>query len=51
MPTAHRAQGSCEWEVPSGSPIYSPAAIADDGTIILGTGEGFVFAITDGTAR
>lgn len=51
MPAAHRAQTSCEWEVPSGSPIYSPAAIADDGTILLGTGEGFVFAITDGTGR
>lgn len=51
LPPAHRAQGSCEWEVPSGSPLFSPPAIADDGTIFIGTGEGFVFAIADGQTR
>jgi outer membrane protein assembly factor BamB len=53
LPSSHRAQSSasCEWEVPSGSPIFSPPAIADDGMIILGTGEGFVFGIAEGAAR
>jgi outer membrane protein assembly factor BamB len=46
LPSAHRAQGErCEWEVPSGSPLYSPPAIADDGTILIGSGQGFLFAI------
>jgi outer membrane protein assembly factor BamB len=36
---------SCTWDVPSGAPLYSPPAIADDGTVIVGSGEGFVYAI------
>jgi outer membrane protein assembly factor BamB len=51
LPAAHRAQSSCEWEVPSGSPLFAPPAIADDGTVVIGTGEGFVFAIADERAR
>ncbi|NUQ79720.1 MAG: PQQ-binding-like beta-propeller repeat protein, partial [Polyangiaceae bacterium] len=51
LPGTHRAQRSCEWEVPSGSPIFSPPAVADDGMLIVGTGEGFVFGIADGSAR
>jgi len=51
LPSSHRAQQACDWEVPSGSPIFSPPAIADDGMIILGTGEGFVFGIVEGAAR
>lgn len=46
LPSGHRS-GGCAWDVPSGSPLYSPPAIAADGTIIVGTGEGFVFAIVD----
>lgn len=37
--------GSCDWEVAGGSSIYSSLALANDGTIIAGTGEGFVYAI------
>jgi outer membrane protein assembly factor BamB len=51
LPSALRSPGACEWEVPAGSPIFSPPAIAEDGMIILGTGEGFVFGIADGTAK
>ena len=40
---------SCAWDVPSGAPLYSPPAIAEDGTVIVGSGEGFVYAI--GEAR
>lgn len=36
---------SCAWDVPSGGSLYSPPAIADDGTVIVGSGEGFVYAI------
>jgi len=35
---------SCEWENPDGA-IYAPAAIAEDGRLFVGTGEGFLFAI------
>jgi outer membrane protein assembly factor BamB len=41
--------GTCVWDVPSGAPLYSPPAIAEDGTVIVGSGEGFVYAI--GEAR
>ena len=40
---------TCEWDVPAGAPLYSPPAIAEDGTVIVGSGEGFVYAI--GEAR
>ncbi len=47
---AHNAAlASCAWDVPSGTPLYSPPAIAEDGTVIVGSGEGFVYAI--GEAR
>jgi outer membrane protein assembly factor BamB len=39
---------SCAWDVPSGAPLYSPPAIAEDGTVIVGSGEGFVYAIGGG---
>jgi outer membrane protein assembly factor BamB len=50
LPSAHRS-GGCSWEVPSGSALFSPPAIAANGTIIIGSGEGFVFAIADATRR
>lgn len=40
---------SCEWEVPSGAPLYAPPAIAEDGTVLVGSGEGILYAI--GEAR
>jgi outer membrane protein assembly factor BamB len=43
-----KAVGShCEWDVPSGSPLYSPVAIAPDGTVIAGNGAGTLFAIEE----
>jgi outer membrane protein assembly factor BamB len=36
---------ACNWEVAGGSSIYASLALASDGTIIAGTGEGFVYAI------
>ncbi|MCB9583665.1 MAG: PQQ-binding-like beta-propeller repeat protein [Polyangiaceae bacterium] len=43
---AQRAAGSgCEWDVPSGFPLYSPAAVAEDGTLFVGSGEGWLYAI------
>ncbi|MEP7120538.1 MAG: PQQ-binding-like beta-propeller repeat protein [Byssovorax sp.] len=48
-PSGGGAIASCTWDVPSGAPLYSPPAIADDGTVIVGSGEGFVYAI--GEAR
>ena len=43
------AQTSCEWEVPAGAPLYAPPAIAEDGTVLIGSGEGILYAI--GEAR
>ena len=37
----------CEWDVPAGSAAYSPAAIAGDGALLVGTHEGFLYAIED----
>ena len=33
--------------IPTGHPAYSPLAIADDGTLLAGTHEGFLYAIRD----
>lgn len=35
---------SCDWENPDGA-IYAPAAIAEDGRLFVGTGEGVLYAI------
>jgi len=37
--------GACEWDVPSGSPLYAPVAIAPDGTVLVGNGAGTLFAL------
>lgn len=37
----------CEWEPSPGSPIYASPAIAEDGTIVVGTGEGWLYAISE----
>jgi outer membrane protein assembly factor BamB len=47
---AGRSSG-CEWEVQAGHSIYSPAAVAPDGTLLVGTAEGFLYAITDDPPR
>ncbi len=39
------AQTSCEWEVPAGAPLYAPPAIAENGTVLIGSGEGILYAI------
>jgi outer membrane protein assembly factor BamB len=49
LPGALGAQTSCEWDVPVGAPLYAPPAIAADGTVIVGSGEGFLYAV--GEAR
>ncbi len=47
LPAALANQKGCAWSVPTGSPLYAPAAIADDGTLLVGSGEGRLFAIVD----
>ncbi len=43
-----RASTSCEWEPPSGTfALFSPAAVAPDGTLLVGSNEGFLYAIRD----
>jgi outer membrane protein assembly factor BamB len=44
-PAALQGNGSCEWDVPTGHALYSPVAIADDGTLLVGSSEGFLYAI------
>jgi outer membrane protein assembly factor BamB len=39
--------GGCSWEVSSGSPLYAPPAIGSDGTVFVGSGEGFLYAIEE----
>ena len=47
VPPEISAMQGCEWDVPVGSAAYSPAAIAGDGTLLVGTHEGFLYAIDD----
>ncbi len=44
-PSFPKAKYGCEWQVPVGNPIYSPVAVANDGTILVGSGEGFLYAL------
>ena len=37
----------CRWEVTSGHSLYSPPAIARDGTILQGSSEGYLYAIEE----
>jgi eukaryotic-like serine/threonine-protein kinase len=37
----------CEWQVPSGDSLYAPIAIAEDGTLLVGSGEGYLYALTN----
>jgi outer membrane protein assembly factor BamB len=39
-----RMQG-CEWDVPSGHAAYSPVTVASNGTVLVGTSEGYLYAI------
>lgn len=44
-PPALGTGATCEWDVPTGHALYSPVAIADDGTVLVGSSEGFLYAI------
>lgn len=44
-PSFPKAKYGCEWKVPVGNPIYSPVAVANNGTILVGSGEGFLYAL------
>ena len=39
--------GGCDWEAP-GHALYSPAAIAPNGTLLVGSEEGLLYAVVDG---
>ncbi|MFO0760114.1 MAG: PQQ-binding-like beta-propeller repeat protein [Byssovorax sp.] len=47
LPQGHVAGAGCAWEVPSGASLYAPPAIAEDGTVLIGSGEGVLYAIGD----
>lgn len=40
-------RSACDWDVPSGHPLYSPVAVAEDGTVLAGSGEGVLYAIRE----
>ena len=42
-----RGNTNCAWEIESGAALYSPAAIAPDGTVLQGNGAGTLFAIEE----
>ena len=44
-PPALNRGAYCGWHVPTGHALYSPVAIADDGTVLVGSSEGFLYAI------
>ena len=35
----------CNWSVSSGHHLYTPAAVAPDGTLLVGSDEGYLYAI------
>jgi outer membrane protein assembly factor BamB len=39
--------GQCEWKPATGEPLFSSPAISPDGTLLVGTGQGWLFAIED----
>lgn len=47
-PPAPPSRHGCDWDVPSGHSLYAPAAIAEDGTVLVGSSEGFLYAIEAG---
>ena len=47
-PRAPSSGNNCDWDVPSGHPLYSPVAVAEDGTVLVGSGEGLIYAIGEG---
>ncbi len=47
LPSMIAGAKGCAWEVPFGSPLYAPPAIAEDGTLLVGSGEGVLYAIVD----
>lgn len=49
FPPEHQAPGAdrCQWEPPFGRPIYASPAVASDGTVIVGTGDGWLHAIRE----
>lgn len=43
-----RARAACEWEPAPGTfALFSPAAVANDGTLLVGSNEGFLYAIRE----
>lgn len=44
-PAAPASRHGCDWEVGVGSSIYSPAAVSETGTLLVGTAEGWLYAI------
>lgn len=44
-PAQFNGQTPCGWDVLTGYSLYSPAAVADDGTLLLGSAEGVLYAI------
>ena len=42
-----KSKYGCDWKVPKGYSIYSPVGIAEDGTVLVGTAEGYLYAITE----
>jgi len=44
-PGAASSRSGCAWDVPTGYSLYSPAAVAEDGTLLVGSAEGVLYAI------
>jgi outer membrane protein assembly factor BamB len=44
-PVTPPSRYGCEWDVPSGTPLYAPVAVAEDGTVLVGSAEGYLYAI------
>lgn len=47
LPQALSQLSRTEWEPPVGKPLYATPAIAKDGTIVVGSGEGWLYCIKE----
>jgi outer membrane protein assembly factor BamB len=51
LPPAFGRGPGCAWEVPIGSPLFAPAAVSEEGILLVGSGEGVLYAIGDSAPR
>jgi outer membrane protein assembly factor BamB len=50
FPPTHEDSDFCQWGPEDGDSIFGTPAVAADGTVVIGTGEGYIIAVGDPTS-